>query len=350
MTEPKREDYAYLDLLRCGALYLVVLLHCVSGTLADASLVGTPVWWICDVLNSAARMGVPLFFMLSGALLLSDRRTLDPLPFYRRRLLRILPPFLCWDLIYFLEGVWLQGLDLSPARFFTELLTLRGSKYHLWFVYKIVSIYLLLPFLKYIVDHCRRRDVWLLLGVVLLQPSVLPLAGLLSGIRLDLFGAPVDGRVGFFLLGWLLFSETPPPRARKLLYGAGIAAFLLNVFGNAALSAPGQVHLWFNDGCALTHFLTAGAVFLAAKERVWISGRPAALCRRLSQWSYGVYLSHVLFLDLALVLLRRTGLGAARTLPALFLITSAAATAFAAAVHGGLPALASRLKKLCAGS
>ena len=332
-------------MLRCGAPYLVVLLHCISGTLADASLVGTPVWWICNALNSAARMGVPLFFMLSGALLLSDRRTLDPLPFYRRRLRRILPPFLCWDLIYFLEGAWLQGLDLSPARFLTELLTLRGSKYHLWFVYKILGIYLLLPFLKRILDHCRRRDAWLLLGVILLQPSILPLVNLLPVIRVDLFGALVDGRVGFFLLGWLLFSGTPPPRARKLLYGGGILAFLLNIFGTAALSAPGQVNLWFNDGCSLTHFMTAGAVFLAAKERVQIPRRLAALCRRLAQCSYGVYLSHALFLDLAALFLRRAGLGTAWTLLASFLTASAAATVFAAVTHRGPSAPASQSKE-----
>lgn len=344
--ESGRENYEYLDVLRCGALYLVVLLHCISGTLADAALVGTPVWWVCNVLNSAARMGVPLFFMLSGALLLSDQRTLDPIPFYRRRMHKILLPFLCWDLIYFLEGAWLQGMALSPARFFSELLTLRGSKYHLWFVYKIVSIYLLLPFLKYILDHCRRRDAWLLLGVVLLQPSVLPLVSLLPGIHLDLFGTLVDGRVGFFLLGWLLFSEPPPPWARRLLYGGGILAFLLNIFGNAALSSPGQVNLWFNDGCALTHFLTAGAVFLAVKDQIRVSRGLAALCRRLSRWSYGIYLSHALFLDAAGLLLGKTRLGTAWTLLVSFLTASAAATAFAALVHGAVVFLKPRGKRI----
>lgn len=340
MTKPSRENYPYMDALRCGALYLVVLLHCISGTLADASLVGTPVWWICDGLNSAARMGVPLFFMLSGALLLPDPRTLDPLPFYRKRLGKILLPFLCWDLIYFLEGVWLQGLSPSPERFFAELFAARGSKYHLWFVYKIASVYLLLPFLKYILDRCRRRDAWLLLGVILLPSSVFPLVSLLPGIRLDLFGALVDGRVGYFLLGWLLFTKTPPPWARKLLYGGGVLAFFLNIFGNAALSSPGQVNLWFNDGCALTHFLTAGAVFLAVKERARITRSLAALCRHISQWSYGIYLSHALFLDLARLLLERTGLGAAWTLLTSFLITAAVSTAFAAVTQGALPSLA----------
>lgn len=321
-----REATRYMDLLRCGALYLVVLLHCISGTLANPGLAGTAVWWICDILNSAARMGVPLFFMLSGALLLSDERTLDPLPFYRKRLRRILPLFLCWDLLYFLENAYLQGAPLSARQFLVELLTLRGSKYHLWFVYKIASIYLLLPFLKRIVDHCRRRDVWLLLGVLLLPSSVFPLLSLLPGVEIDLFGSLIDGRVGFFLLGWLLAQEPLPKRARRLLYAGGVLAFLLNIFGNFWLSAPGQVNLWFNDGCALTHFLTSGAVFLLAKEYARLSPRLGAVCRKLSGLSYSIYLSHVLFLDLSLLLLAKTGLGTAWTVALSFIMVSLSAT------------------------
>jgi len=327
-AEDRREITAYLDLLRCAALYLVVLLHTISDTLANPGLVGTAVWWGCDILNSAARMGVPLFFMLSGALLLPDPRTLDPLPFYRKRLCRLLPPFLCWDIVYFLENAWLQAQAPSLRQFFVELLALRGSKYHLWFVYKIASIYLLLPFLKRALDHCRRREQWLLLGIILLPASVFPLVSLLPGIELDLFGPPIDGRVGFFLLGFLLAQETPPPWARRLLYAGGVLAFLLNIFGNYWLSAPGQANLWFNDGCALTHFLTAGALFLLAKEHARLPSVLRRLCRRLSSLSYGVYLSHVLFLDMSIRLLGGLALGTARTLLLSFLLAACAATVF----------------------
>ena len=324
-TETRREITAYMDLLRCGALYLVVLLHCISGTLANPALVGTAVWWVCDILNSAARMGVPIFFMLSGALLLPDPRTLDPLPFYRKRLHRLLLPFLCWNELYFLENAWLQAQTPSLIQFFTELLAARGSKYHLWFVYKIASIYLLLPFLKRILDHCHCREQWLLLGVILLPASVFPLVSLLPGVQLDLFSPLLDGRVGFFLLGFLLVQALPA-WARRLLYGGGALAFLLNILGNFWLSSPGQVNLWFNDGCALTHFLTAGAVFLLAKERIHMPPALCGLCRKLSSLSYGIYLAHVLFLDAFTRLLRGLGLGTAWMLLLSFLLTACAAT------------------------
>jgi len=325
-VEDRREIKPYMDLLRCMALYLVVLLHTIADTYANPDLLGTAVWWGCNVLNSAARMGVPLFFMLSGALLLPDPRTLDPLPFYRKRFLRLLLPFLCWDIVYFLENAWFQSQAPSLRQFFVELLTLRGSKYHLWYVYKIASIYLLLPFLKRALDHCRRRDQWLLLGIILLPASVFPLIDLLPGIGLDLFGAPIDGRVGFFLLGYLLAQETPPPWARRLLYGGGVLAFLLNIFGNYWCSAPGQINYWFNGGCVLTHYLTAGAVFLLAKEHAKLPPALGRLCRRISSLSYGVYLSHALFLDVCSRLLGKLALGTTLTLALSFLLASCAAT------------------------
>ena len=320
--------FAYMDLLRCGALYLVVLLHCINYTLTDPSLVGTLVWWLCDILNSAARMGVPLFFMISGALLLPDRRTLEPLSFYAKRLGRLLLPFLCWDILYFLENAYLQAQPPRLEQFFVELLTARGSKFHLWFVYKIVSIYLLLPFLKRILDHCHVREGLILLTVILLQPSILPLINLLPGIEIDLFGPPIDGRVGFFVLGWLLTRQDLPAWVRRMFYIGAVPAFLLNILGNGWLSAPGRLNFWFNDGCALTHFFTAGAVFLLAKEHLRLSGRPAALFRRVSDLSYGIYLAHALFLECLVWLLRPMGLGTALTNALCFAATSVTATAF----------------------
>lgn len=334
MAESKRENYAYMDVLRCGGIYLVMIGHCISGTLAEPGLVGTAVWWICDILNSAVRTGLAMFFVLSGALLLPDERTLDVIPFYRRRLKKLLVPFLCWDLVYFLEGALLQGQGLRPGVFFTELLTLRGSKYHLWFVYKLVSIYLLLPFLKRVLDRCGRREQGILLFVILLPSSILPLINLLPFVSVDLFSAPVDGRVGFFLLGYLLARSDPAPRTRRWIYAGGAAALVLNVLGNYWLSSTERVNLWFNDGCALTHYIACAAAFLLARNLFSGEGGRlrrgiAALAGRLSGLTYGMYLCHVLFLDLAIRLAEGSAWGTARRLLFYFLFTALCATAAA---------------------
>lgn len=139
--------YAYIDLLRCLAAFLVILLHCIAGYTGNTALFGTRTWWACDIINSFARMGVPLFFMVSGFLLLSSEKTDCVQTFYKNRVSRLCVPFLFWDIVYYFESCVLEGRSPGLLPFLNEL-TRQGSKYHLWFVYQIMALYLLMPFLK----------------------------------------------------------------------------------------------------------------------------------------------------------------------------------------------------------
>lgn len=67
----RRWDY---DLLRVGSMVGVVYLHCAAAALRSAS---GAVWHFANLASSLATAAVPLFFMLSGALLLSQEGTAD---------------------------------------------------------------------------------------------------------------------------------------------------------------------------------------------------------------------------------------------------------------------------------
>ena len=66
-----RERIPYLDALRCLAIFLVVLLHNDAPVVVNTACYGRPSWYLCMFLDGAVRLGVPLFFMISGSLLLS---------------------------------------------------------------------------------------------------------------------------------------------------------------------------------------------------------------------------------------------------------------------------------------
>lgn len=331
----------YPDLLRILAIYLVVGLHTVAPTAANGALLGTGVWWFGNVRGLIGRVGVPLFFMLSGFLLLSDPRTADPLPFYRRRLGRLLPPFLFWDAVCYLLRCLSGGEALSLKAFLQELV-LQGSDYHLWFLYQIAAIYLLAPFLRLIAERAKRRDLWVLLGVILLVPTLLRLVNLCqSFLWFAPFRAPMEGYVGFFLLGYLLGTGEFPPRTRYLVYGLGLLALAGAAWGNRALSWPDRMNLYFNEGYSLNHYFTASACFLLVKELGERLGdgwrKPAAAFSRMT---FGVYFCHVPLLRAYTALLTRWGLRADTFLflLCLFCITALSAT-LAAWVFSRLPVL-----------
>ena len=322
----------YPDLLRSLAILLVVGLHVVGGAASDGALLGTPLWWCCDVAGLLGRMGVPLFFMLSGFLLLRDPRTADPLPFYRRRFLRLLPAFLFWDAVCFVFRGITEGRGFSPMLFLSELV-LRGSDYHLWFIYQISALYLLAPFLRMIVERAPRRSLWILLGVILLVPTVLRLLNVLQHVLwISPFAAPVEGYAGFFLLGWLLGTGDYPPRRRRAIFALGLLALAAAAVGNRLVSYPEHMNMYFNEGYALNHYFTASACFLLAR---YAAGRMGARWRKpageLSRLSFGVYFCHVLLLRLFASLLTGWGLPANGALyfVCLFFLTALSAAAVA---------------------
>ena len=300
----KNTEIRYLHMLRCIAIFLVIALHCVAPYLTGKQIAfGSKTWLACDIINSAGRMGVPIFFMISGFLLLSDERTLDIKNFYKKRMKRIFIPFLCWDIIYFITNAIFHHQPLEIGKFFSELLV-QGSKYHLWFLYQIMGIYLLLPFLKRLLDRCKPREQVLFFAIVLFQPTILLFINTIQpAVRIAPFGPLVEGYVGFFLFGYLLGTYQVTPRWRRVIYCAGIVGFLLNIVGNFCFSSPQQIKLVFNAGYSITHYLTAGALFLWFKEHFRTSPSTSFQngiyrgARWISKLSFGIYLSHVLILE-----------------------------------------------------
>jgi len=242
---------------------------------------------------------VPLFFMISGYLMLRSSRTLEPFPFYRRRIPRVLVPFLVWDVIYFISSGLNGNPDMSLRRFFQELFW-QGSSYHFWFVYTILGLYLLSPFLKRIVDGCTRPQLWTFLLVILLPVTVTHFLNVFSPVPIYLSAPLMEGYTGYFLFGYLLGTAELSPGQRRLVYLGGLAGAVTNVLGNYLSSSPEAMNMVFNAGYSVTHYLTAGAVFLLAKSLLADRGSWEKPLRRWSDLTYGIYLSHALLLTVSL--------------------------------------------------
>src|SRR5947209_7774316 len=87
----------YLDVLRAFAIVLVVLLHAAHPVTHDAT-VGSSRWWAANLYEGGGRCCVPLFIMISGALLLDPGKRENLSAFFRKRVTRVIIPFLAWSL------------------------------------------------------------------------------------------------------------------------------------------------------------------------------------------------------------------------------------------------------------
>ena len=259
-------------------------------------LLTSPAWYFCLLLDPFSRTGVPLFFMLSGFLILRDSRTLQVGPFYRRRLPRLVVPLVLWNLIYALADSWGTHRPFSLLEYLGSLLD-RGCYYHIWFIYLLVGLYLLAPFLKRIVDHASGREVLVLIGIILLPTTLLPLLDGVSPIPVRPIPIMLEGLTGYFLLGWLLGSRPPRPALRPLIYLGGALGWVWDVWANWACASPAGVPLPSASGYRLSHYLCAAALFVWLRARYERRPVPAApLWARLSPLVFGVYWAHPLIL------------------------------------------------------
>ncbi|WP_017539256.1 acyltransferase [Nocardiopsis halophila] len=296
---------AWIDLARVAAMVAVVLVHAYSPLVTEVYAdQGSTSWWTATAADAALRWCVPLFIMISGALLLG-RRDEPPADFYRKRWLRIGPPLLVWTAAYLGWEMWRSGLTLTEA----AVQAASGSPgIHLYFLYVIAGLYLFTPFLRTLVSASSRDALWWFAGIAVALGAANQALGVIDGVG----GTTAVDRflpfVGYYVLGWLLFHTGPGARALRLgltllitgsaaaAVGAGVAAGLAGEWGTGAD--------YVFDFLSPPVVLASAGAFLVLREaglRLASSARPAAgLLARGARWaaapSFGVYLVHVMVL------------------------------------------------------
>ena len=88
----------YLDEVRSLAIMLVVIGH--VSRLFSYDFYS---WLFCSGVFSLTRIGVPLFFTVSGSLLLT--RKYEVKKFLEKRFKRVFLPFLFWIIVYIIAGI-----------------------------------------------------------------------------------------------------------------------------------------------------------------------------------------------------------------------------------------------------
>lgn len=306
---PAQKERAWsLDLLRILATFAVVTLHTNPFSI-EVQFYPSLSYWISNVISSACRFAVPVFFMISGALYLSPHKELSTGRLYRRTILRMAVSYLFWSGVYALSYCFHTGT--GKWTFINE--TLRGH-YHLWFIFAITALYILTPLLRQITRSREATRYLLLLCLVFgfLLPRAMDFLLLFPLPHRDVFESlqslirqlnPLSGSytLFYYTLGYVLFANPPGRRLRIAIAAGGVIGFLMTILlGAMHLHLTGVFSSHFYDAPAIGAMLMGVAAFVCFTSR-FAAYRPKALAgriiRHLSACSYGVYAAHILFLE-----------------------------------------------------
>ncbi|HMU70790.1 MAG TPA: acyltransferase family protein, partial [Chitinophagales bacterium] len=207
---PIRKRAVHFDLVRFIATFAVVQLHVATPWLWRESDTDSYFWIVCIMFDTIGRAGVPIFLMISGALLLSHQEPIGN--FFKKRFVRVFVPLIFWTVIYEIRILadhhYLHG-GVSADNIFEVLKNpFSGPVYdHLWFLYMIIGMYLVTPLLRKIVPVLSRIDQWYLLGLWVFSDILLPLVYHYYDFSLGFDIPLVTPYLGFYLMGYYLMHH-----------------------------------------------------------------------------------------------------------------------------------------------
>ncbi len=339
LSNQKNQHIVWLDVVRFIAMFTVVCCHCTDpfnfypGT---APNIGEIKLWGA-IYGSVLRPCVPLFVMITGALLLPVRG--DASTFYKKRIPRVFYPFLIWSVLYNLFP-WITGLLGLNPQIILDFFPYAGEEVmqqsfsvsleyilmipfnfsilavHMWYIYLLIGLYLYLPVFSAWVEKASERAKLMFLlawGVTLLLPYYYQFVSnyLWGTCSWNSFGMlyAFAGFNGYLLLGHYLKNlEWSLKKTLAIgipMFAVGYAVTFLGFRHITALPeyTDEMLELFFTY-CSLNVVMMTIPVFMLAKKVKVNSERMKKALANLTVCGFGIYMIHYFFTGPSVVLMR----------------------------------------------
>lgn len=311
----------FLDYVRTIACFLVMLVHACEfyytefypdTIIADES---TRLW--VSIYDGFSRMSVPLFMIVSAFLLAPMKEGESAFAFYRKRFLRIVPPFLIFMVLYaVLPAAWGQ-FDMATAidQLIYVPLNFPMNAGHLWFIFPLLGLYLFIPIISPWLRKVGEREERFFI-ILFLISTCLPFINHFIGYvwgqcpwnefhTLWYF----SGYLGYLVLAHYIHRYIKWSTRRRIIIGlasmlVGAVITILSFY----LQTPPGVAVPITTAEIGWEFCTINCVMLTFGAFMLLSciKRPLSIVTEISKLSYGMYLMHIFWLWLWYSIITKT--------------------------------------------
>lgn len=317
----------WADLLRLMAILMVICIHCSDPFNVSPEARSNPEYNLWGSLyGTFMRPCVPLFVMLTGMLLLPVREEMNR--FYKKRMLRIIVPFVVWSLLYnlfpYFTGImgWNPSLlstmfayagdapsqSLESCLYNISMIPFKFNSYTipLWYIYMLIGLYLYMPFLSGWLKQASDKQIRTFLyiwGATLFLPYLSELLGK------DILGVSAwnsfsmlyyfAGFNGYLVLGYYLYNRKVPLPTLPTIVGAIVAfvvGYIITYIGFKSMTArpditEEQLELFFLY-CSPNVFLMTGAMFVLVQKIRITSSWAIRVLANITRCGLGIYMIH----------------------------------------------------------
>lgn len=298
----KEKCTGYLDLARIIACILVVGVHVSGMNLYDLPVTEMN-FKIMNAYDCISIMGVPLFVMISGSLMLSEDHEISLKRLYLGKACKTAVLYFLFLIFYNMIRVIENGIPWNlyniKQEIILESLFGRGI-YHLWFLPLTVMLYVITPFIKGFVQD--KKLCILFLGfyfvIEILLPTTFqfeyPYKSILYHLDLQYPHLIFAGYLGYYVLGYFLHKHTRKLKKWEMVFVAasGILFMLVEIlicnWDSVKKAEPSTI---VNNPLMAFTFVSSACVFLLLRQVQW---KRKKLLMELSSLTLGIYLIHPL--------------------------------------------------------
>lgn len=253
-------------------------------------------------MQGIARICLPIFFLMSGSLILTNKREEAIGKFYLKRVEKILIPFLFYGLYY---SCWINKghkiLEMPHKASLVEAIrylpqglldNLREPVYyHLWFMYALVGFYLFAPFLRKGLQALTQKDICVLLAVILFMAAAnvyLPYLGIGFGVTNYIFTWLMYPIFGYAML------QIKSKKSWWIVFGCGLVTLLLTIIWKVQAGSAEKIPSNYYDLSPQMVIQTCGmfALFMLIEKPLTKSNVINKIVRWLSGYTFSIYMIH----------------------------------------------------------
>lgn len=324
----------WLDVIRCVAMIMVIGVHCIDPFYISPTMRAIPEYthWAA-IYGSLLRPSVPLFVMMTGLLLLPVKK--QPLgKFYKKRIYRVLFPFLIWSVLYSMFP-WVTGVLGLPKEIIGDFFcytqgqesqslidslkdvamipfNFSHKENHMWYIYLLIGLYLYIPFFSAWIENADRKTkrAFLLIWIISLFIPYLKeyVANCLFERSGYVFGTDTWNEFGLFYYfagfnGYLLLGHYVKKGNDWSLMKTFILCILMFAVGyyitytgfSTTASNPNatetEMELFFTF-CSPNVLLMTLATFLLLQKVVITNSTVIKVLANMTQCGFGIYMVH----------------------------------------------------------
>lgn len=369
----------WLDVIRCVAMIMVIGVHCIDPFYISPTMRAIPEYthWAA-IYGSLLRPSVPLFVMMTGLLLLPVKK--QPLgKFYKKRIYRVLFPFLIWSVLYSMFP-WVTGVLGLPKEIIGDFFcytqgqesqslidslkdvamipfNFSHKENHMWYIYLLIGLYLYMPFFSAWIENADRKTkrAFLLIWIISLFIPYLKeyVANCLFERSGYVFGTDTWNEFGLFYYfagfnGYLLLGHYVKKGNDWSLMKTFILCILMFAVGyyitytgfSTTASNPNatetEMELFFTF-CSPNVLLMTLATFLLLQKVVITNSTVIKVLANMTQCGFGIYMVHYFVVGSFFLLIGPSSLPIPLQVPLMAICIFLCSWAFTALIYKLMP-------------